>query len=48
MVVGPLGKILAEATDKEEILSVEIDLNEINKVSNRLNALDDVRKELIQ
>ena len=47
MIVDPLGKILAEAGDGEEILSLEIDMNFIDKVRSRLNALDDVRKELI-
>ena len=41
-------KILAEAGDKEEVISCEIDLADIDKVRNRLNALADVRKELIQ
>lgn len=46
-VINPMGKVLVEGSDQEEILSVEIDLDEINKVRSRLNALDDVRKELI-
>lgn len=46
-VIDPMGKVLVEGSDQEEILSVEIDLEEINKVRSRLNALDDVRKELI-
>ena len=48
MLVAPSGKILAEAGDKEEIISCEINLADIDKVRNRLNALADVRKELIQ
>ena len=48
MVVAPSGKILAEAGMEEEIISCTIDLAEIDKVRSRLNALADVRKELIQ
>ena len=48
MVVAPSGKILAEAGMAEEVLSCEIDLADIDRVRNRLNALADVRKELIQ
>lgn len=48
MVVAPSGKILAEAGSEEEVLSCELDLAEIAKVRSRLNALADVRKELIQ
>ena len=33
---------------QEEIISCEIDLADIDKVRSRLNALADVRKELIQ
>ncbi|MDO4178808.1 MAG: carbon-nitrogen family hydrolase [Phascolarctobacterium sp.] len=47
-VVDPMGKVLIEGSDQEEVLSVEIDLTYIDKVRNRLNALNDVRKELIQ
>lgn len=46
-VVDPMGKVLVEGSDEEEILSVDIDLEAIDKVRSRLNALDDVRKELI-
>ncbi len=48
MVVAPGGRILAEAGSGEEILSCELDLAEITRVRTRLNALADVRKELIQ
>lgn len=48
MVVAPSGKILAEAGMDEEIISCEIDLATIDKVRSRLNALSDVREELIQ
>ena len=48
MVVAPSGKIVAEAGSEEEVISCEIDLAEIAKVRSRLNALADVRKELIQ
>lgn len=47
MVVAPSGKILAEAGTDEAIVSCTIDLTEIDKVRSRLNALADVRKELI-
>ena len=48
MVIAPSGKILAEAGRQEEVISCEIDLAEVDKVRSRLNALADVRKELIQ
>ena len=48
MGVAPSGKILAEAGMDEEIISCEIDLAAIDKVRSRLNALSDVREELIQ
>ena len=48
MVVAPSGKLLAEAGSEEEIISCEIDLADIDKVRSRLNALADVRKELIK
>lgn len=48
MVIAPTGKILAEAGQEEEVISCEIDLAEIDRVRSRLNALADVRKELIQ
>lgn len=48
MVVAPSGKILAEAGTDEAIVSCTIDLTEIDKVRSRLNALADVRKELIR
>lgn len=48
MVVAPSGKILAEGGMDEEIISCTIDLEDIGKVRKRLNALADVRKELIQ
>lgn len=48
MVVAPSGKILAEAGMQEEVISCEINLGDIEKVRKRLNALADVRKELIQ
>ena len=48
LVVGPDGKIIVEAGEGEEILSCELDLDNITRVRTRLNALADVRKELIQ
>ena len=48
MVVAPSGKILAEAGMQEEVVSCEKDMADIARVRSRLNALADVRKELIQ
>lgn len=48
MVCGPDGRIIAEAGMTEEVLSVEIDLNEVTQVRSVLNALNDVRKELVK
>lgn len=48
MLIGPGGNIIAKAGSEEEVLSVEIDLNDVDKVRKSLNALADVRKELIQ
>lgn len=48
MVVDPGGRIVAEAGMEEEIVSCTIDLEEIDRVRRRINALADVRKELIQ
>ena len=47
MVIDPLGKILVEGGQQEEIISCEIDLAELDRVRGRLNVLADVRKELI-
>ncbi len=47
MVVAPSGKIVAEGGSEEEVISCEIDLHEIDTVRQRLNALADVREELI-
>ncbi|MCQ2381149.1 MAG: carbon-nitrogen family hydrolase [Acidaminococcaceae bacterium] len=48
MVCAPDGSIVAEGGTAEEILSVEIDLGEVIRVRNVLNALSDVRKELVR
>ena len=48
MVVAPNGSIIAEGGTEEEIISVEIDINEVEKVRNVLNALQDVRQELVR
>lgn len=48
MVIAPSGKILVEAGNGEEVLSCELELAEIDRVRSKLNALADVRKELIQ
>lgn len=47
MVVDPMGKIIAEGGEHEEIIYCDIDLEYIDKVRQRLNALADVRKELV-
>lgn len=48
MLIGPGGDVLARAGAEEEVLSVEIDLDDVDRVRKSLNALADVRKELIQ
>lgn len=48
VVVAPSGKILAQGGTDEEIISCTINLEDIGKVRKRLNALADVRKELIK
>ena len=46
--VGVLrGDVMAEAGSEEEVISCTIDLADVAKVRARLNALADVRKELI-
>ncbi len=47
MAVDPYGKIIGEAGDGEEILSVEIDLSKAAKLRQSINVLADVRRELI-
>ena len=48
MVVDPMGKIIAEGGSKEEIIYCDLDLPYIDKVRARLNALADVREELVK
>lgn len=48
MVVAPDGKIIVEAGMDEEIISCELNLEDIDKVRARINVLNDVRKELIR
>lgn len=48
LLVAPSGKILAEGGATECVLSVEIDLCEIERVRKKINALNDVRTELFQ
>ena len=48
MVVDPMGKIIAEGGSKEEIIYCDLDLPYIDKVRARLNALADVREELVE
>ena len=47
LVIDRGGKIIAEGGSAEEIIYCDIDLAYIDKVRARLNALADVRKELI-
>ncbi|SEN36187.1 carbon-nitrogen family hydrolase [Lihuaxuella thermophila] len=46
MVIDPWGKILAEGGEKEEILTVEIDLDEVNRVRKTIPVFEDRRPEL--
>lgn len=48
MLIAPSGKIIAEAGMDEEVLSCNIDLDDITNVRARINVLADVRRELIQ
>lgn len=48
MVCGPDGRIIAEGGTEEEIIRTEINLDEVEQVRSKLNALKDVRKELIK
>jgi len=47
MIVSPDGKIIAEGGSGEQILQGELDFDLINKLRQKLNALDDVRSELL-
>lgn len=47
MICGPDGRIIAEGSDREEIISAEIDVSEVAGLRSVLNALSDVRRELI-
>jgi predicted amidohydrolase len=42
-IIDPLGHIIAEGGDREEIIRAEIDLEQIKTVRKNLNALDDIR-----
>lgn len=48
MVVDPMGKKLIECGMEEEIAYCDIDLDYVDKVRKRINALNDVRPELIK
>ncbi len=48
MVCAPDGRIVAEGGTEEEIIRTEINLDEVEQVRSKLNALNDVRKELIK
>ncbi len=48
MVVDPMGKIIVEGSSREEIIYCDIDLGYIDEVRKGLNALVDVRKELVK
>ena len=45
MIVSPTGKIIVEGDEKEAILYGDIDLEDIKRVRNRINVLNDVREE---
>ncbi|HIU64405.1 MAG TPA: carbon-nitrogen family hydrolase [Candidatus Avacidaminococcus intestinavium] len=46
MLVAPNGEILTEGSQREQILTAEIDLSLVEQMRKTLNALDDVRSEL--
>lgn len=46
MIVAPNGKILVEGSSEEEILRGEIDIELVDAMRKKLNALDDVRPEI--
>ncbi|NLH45366.1 MAG: carbon-nitrogen family hydrolase [Acholeplasmataceae bacterium] len=46
MIVAPNGKILVEGSSEEEILRGEIDIDLVETMRKKLNALDDVRPEI--
>ena len=46
MIVAPNGKILVEGSSEEEILRGEIDIELVDEMRKKLNALDDVRPEI--
>ena len=46
MVVAPSGEILLEAGDQEGIFTVAIDLQEIARVREKINVLNDVRRDI--
>lgn len=48
MVCGPDGRIIVEGGTKEEIIRTEINIEEVEQVREGLNALKDVRRELIK
>ena len=48
LLIAPNGEIIAEGGYEEEILRRQIDLGLIEAMRSKLNALDDVRKELLK
>lgn len=46
LLVSPTGEVLVEGGKEEEILTAEVDLEEINKARMSLNALEDARSDL--
>lgn len=48
MIIAPSGEILAEAGMEEEVISCTIDLADVDRTRQRINALADIRRELIQ
>jgi len=48
VLVDPLGRVITECGEGEEVAYAEFDTQLVAKVRKRMNALDDVRRELIQ
>lgn len=48
MVVDPLGNIIMEGSDKEEILTIDIDLTEVDKVRSKMTCFNDRVEEVYE
>lgn len=46
MIINPSGKVLAKGDKKQAIITYDIDLDEINKIRNKINIYADRREEL--